>query len=48
VFLSEEVQCEEPRGKVPLLGTLEDKLRKAPDTGIYLHRGPFMSEENLE
>jgi hypothetical protein len=23
-------------------------LRKAPDTGISLHRGPFMAEENLE
>jgi hypothetical protein len=35
-------------GRVPLLGTLEDTLRKAPDTGISLHRGPFMSEGNLE
>jgi hypothetical protein len=23
-------------------------LRKAPDTGISLHRGPFTSEGNLE
>jgi hypothetical protein len=23
-------------------------LRKAPDKGISLHRGPFMSEGNLE
>jgi hypothetical protein len=23
-------------------------LRKAPDMGISLHRGPFMSEGNLE
>jgi len=29
------------------LGTLEDMLRKAPDTGISLHGGPF-SAENLE
>jgi hypothetical protein len=34
--------------RAPLLGTLEDMLRKAPHTGISLHRGPFMSEENLE
>jgi hypothetical protein len=32
----------------PLLGTLEDMLRKALDTGISLHRGPFTSEGNLE
>jgi hypothetical protein len=31
----------------PLLGTLEDTLRKALDTGIALHRGPFMSQGNL-
>jgi len=30
------------------LGTLGDVLRKAPDTGISLHRGPFKSEGNLE
>jgi len=35
-------------GRAPLLGTLEDTLRKAPDMGISLHRGPFMSEGNLE
>ena len=29
-------------------GALEDMLRKAPDTGISLHRGPFMSKGNLE
>ena len=29
------------------LGNLEDMLRKAPDTGVSLHRGPFMSEGNL-
>jgi len=47
-FLSEEAQCGGPLGRVPLLGTLEDTLRKAPVTGISLHRGPFMSEGNLE
>jgi len=35
-------------GGTPSLGILEDMLRKAPDTGIPLHRGPFMSEGNLE
>jgi len=33
-FLSEEVQCGGPLGRAPLLGTLEDMLRKALDTGI--------------
>jgi len=46
--LSEEAQCGEPLGRAPLLGTLEDMLRKAPDTSISLHWGPFMSEGNLE
>ena len=35
-------------GEGSFTGTLEDMLRKAPDTGISLHRGPFMSEGNLE
>ena len=35
-------------GRAPLLGTLEDVLRKAPDTGISLLRGPFMSDGNME
>jgi hypothetical protein len=48
VFLSEEAQCGGPLGRAPLLGTLEDMLRKVPDTGISLHRGPLMSEGNLE
>jgi len=48
VFLSKEAQCGGPLGRAPLLGTLEDMLRKAPDTGISLHRGPLMSEGNLE
>ena len=39
-FLSEEARCGGPLGKVPLLGTLEDTLRKALDTSISLHRGP--------
>jgi len=47
-FLSEDAQCGGPPGRAPLLGNLEDMLRKAPDTGISLHRGPFMSEGNLE
>jgi len=47
-FLSEEAQCRGLLRRAPLLGTLEDMLRKAADTGISLHRGPFMSEENLE
>jgi len=29
-------------------GGLEDVLRKAPDTDIYLHRGPFTTAGNLE
>jgi len=38
-FPSEEDQCGGTLGRVPLLGTLEDTLRKALDTGIFLHRG---------
>jgi len=37
-FLSEEVQCGGPLGRAPLLGTLEDMLRRALDTGISRHR----------
>jgi len=33
-FLSEEAQYGGPLGRAPLLGTLEDMLRKALDTGI--------------
>jgi len=47
-FLSEEAHCRGPLGRAPLLGTLEDMLRKAPDMGISLLGGPFMSEGNLE
>jgi hypothetical protein len=45
--LSEEAQCGRPQGRAPLLGTLDDMLRKAPDRGISLHRGPSMSEGNV-
>jgi hypothetical protein len=45
---SEETHCGGSLGRAPLLGTLEDMLRKAPDTGISLHRGPFTSKGNLE
>ena len=31
-------------GGGPALETLEDLLRKAPDTGISLHRGPAFEE----
>jgi len=34
-------------GGVPSLGTLEDMLRKSPDTGISHHGGPFPPEGNL-
>jgi len=37
--LSEEGQCRGPPGRAPLLGTLEDVLRKAPDTVVSLHGG---------
>jgi hypothetical protein len=46
--LSQEAQCGGPLGRAPLLGTLGDTLRKAPDTGISLHRDHFTSEGNLE
>jgi len=35
-------------GVAPLLGTLEDMLRKSPDKGISLHRGPSTTEGNLD
>jgi hypothetical protein len=34
-------------GGAPSLGTLEDMLRKFPDTGISLYGGPFSAEGNL-
>jgi hypothetical protein len=39
-FPSEEAKCGGSLGRAPLLGTLEDMLRKALDTGISLHRSP--------
>jgi len=47
-FLLEEAQDGGSLGRAPVLGTLEDMLRKAPDRGISLHKSPFMSEGNLE
>jgi uncharacterized iron-regulated membrane protein len=47
VFLSEEAQWGGPLGRTPLLGTLEDMLRKALDTGIALHRGPLGNLEGI-
>jgi len=44
-FLSEKAQCGGPLGSAPLLGTLEDMLRKALDMGISLHRGPIEEPE---
>jgi len=38
-FLSEESYCLGPVRRAPLLGTLEDMLRKALDMGISLHGG---------
>jgi len=46
--LSEQTQCRGILGRAPLLGTLDDMLRKALNTGIFLHRGPSMSEGILE
>jgi hypothetical protein len=46
--LSEEAWCGGPLGRAPLLGTLEDMLRKSPDTGISIHTGLFTSKGNLE
>ena len=43
-FDSEEAQCRGPLGRATSLGTLEDILQKAPDTGISLHRGPAFEE----
>ena len=47
-YLCEEAHCGASLGRAPLLGTLEDTLRKAPETGISLHIGRFMSEGNME
>ena len=48
MFLSEEAQCGCPLRRAPLLGNLEDMLRKALDMGSSLHMGPIMHEGNLE
>ena len=47
-FLSEEAHCRGPLGRAPLLGIMEDMLRKALDMGVSLLRGSFTSEGNLE
>ena len=36
---SEEAHCGGSLGRAPLLGTQDDSLRKAPVTGISVHRG---------
>jgi len=36
--LAEEAHCGGPLWMTPLLRTLEGMLRKAPNTGIFLHR----------
>ena len=45
--LSEGAPWRGPRGSGgdPSLRTVEDMLRKAPDTGISLHMGPFTTGE---
>jgi hypothetical protein len=47
-FLSEQAQYGGPLVRAPILETLKDMLEKVPNMGISLHRGPFMSEGNLE
>jgi hypothetical protein len=47
VFPSEEAQCGGPLGSAPLLGTVEDVLRKALDMGISLHRGLLGNLEGI-
>jgi len=48
VSLSEEALWRGPwEGGSFFTGVLEDMLRKAPDPGISLHRGPFPAEGNL-
>jgi len=47
-FLSEKTKCRGPQGRTPLLGTLEDMLRKALDKGISLSIGvPFGNLEGF-
>jgi hypothetical protein len=31
----------------PSLGYLEDMLRKSPNRGISVHRGPFITDRNI-
>jgi hypothetical protein len=46
--LSEEAAWRGPQGRgAPSQGSLEDMLRKTPDTGISLHEGPFPPEGDL-
>jgi hypothetical protein len=45
--LSLKGSVEGASGEAPSLGTLEDMLRKSPDMGISLQRGPFPSEGDL-
>jgi len=40
-FLSEEAQCQGLWERLLYWGALEGMLRKAPDTGMSLHRGPL-------
>jgi len=47
-FFSEGTHCRGPLGRAPLLGTLEDMLKKALDMGISLHRSRFTSKGNPE
>ena len=46
-FLSEKAQCGGPLGSVPLLGTLEDLLREALDTGISHPGAPLGNLEGI-
>jgi len=39
-FLFQKAQCGGPLGRAPLLGTLEDMLRKTMNMSTSLHRGP--------
>jgi hypothetical protein len=41
-FLSVEDLLGEIVGRVPLLGTLKDRLNKAMEMGVCFHRGPFL------
>jgi len=46
--LSEEALWRGPHEGAPSLGTMEDMLRKAPDTVVCLQRGPFSTEGIVE